>query len=136
MNQQTQDLVDVRFSAPYDSHQVCGTWLPGLYYGNYWFKEIYKQAYFEKYLKVIQAILMLPGVYVNSVTLKEDKDVILSYAVIGDEDETLHWVYTKPSWRKLGLAKAIIPETIHKVTHLTRVGKNIKPEEWIFDPFL
>jgi len=136
MNQQTKDLVEVRFSAHVDSHYICGTWLPGLYYGNDWFKEIYKHAYFDKYIKVIKAILVLPGVYVNAVCLKEDMDVVLSYAVIGDDDETLHWVYTKPSWRKLGLAKAIIPDTIYKITHMTKIGRSIKSEEWIFDPFL
>lgn len=137
MNEYTKQLVEIQLSAPIDRHYVCGTWLPGLYYGNPWFKEIYKQAYFDKYIKVIHAILDSPSVSINAAVLKEDPDVVLAYAVIGDAlCNTLHWVYTKPSWRKFGLAKAIVPETIKTVTHLTNVGRSIKPKDWIFDPFL
>lgn len=137
MNEQTKGLVDVKFSTAIDPNFICGTWLPGLYYGNDWFKEIYKQAYFFKYLNVIKNILVLPGVYVNAAVLKEDPDVVLSYAVIGGEDGILHWAYTKPSWRKLGIARALVPDSIHTVTHLTKIGRSIKQKhEWDFDPFL
>lgn len=120
-----------------DESFVYSTWLKGLYYGNDWFKEIERDTYFKKYHQVIENVLSRPNVSIRCACLKEDPDVILSYAVLekNDVEYTLHWIFTKSGWRKLGLSKLILPEVSH-VSTLTKVGRAIKPAQWKFDPFL
>jgi hypothetical protein len=113
---------------------VYSTWLNGLYYGNDWFREIDKNTYFENYHKVLEAIFKRPETQIIIACLKEDEDVILAYAIT--EGQTLHWIFTKPVWRRMGLSRLILKESIKAVSHLTRLGKSIKPREWRFNPFL
>lgn len=128
------DLVTIRDFAEADSSFIFATWLKGLYYGNYFFREIDKDTFFKCYHRVIEKILLKPESFIAVSCLKEDEDVILGYAVC--EPEVLHWVFIKDAWRKLGLAKDLVPKDIKYVTHLTEVGANIKPKEWKFNPFL
>jgi hypothetical protein len=86
------------------------------------------------YHKVIEALLNNENINVSVACLDDDHDVILSYCIYSDE--SIHWVYTKPAWRKFGIAKHIIPSSIKNVTHLTKVGRAIKPREWVYNPFL
>ena len=80
---------------------------------------------------------MRPNVYVNTACLKDDIEVILAYSVLEATgmDTTLHWVFTKASWRDLGIAKKLIPANVTTCSHLTKVGRSLKPKEWKFNPF-
>lgn len=127
-------LFVIRPYQPSDENFVYSTWLKGLYYGNEWFHEIPKDLYFKKYHQIIERILARPTCEIICAVLKEDEDVILSFAVY--EGKTLHWVFTKSAWRKFGLAKMVIPECITQVSIITKVGKAIKPKQWEFNPFL
>lgn len=119
------------------------TWLNGMYYGTDTVRKFYdaidipKDQFFKKYHKVIEIILDCPSVKVNVAVLKEDEDVILGYCVTDtiDNEPTLHYVFVKPAWRKMGLAKEMIPKDITRCTHLTKVGRIIKPKEWTYSPF-
>jgi putative ribosome biogenesis GTPase RsgA len=93
---------------------------------------------FEKYHQIIEQILSRPEVFIRIAYLKDDPNIIVSYAILErvENKMLLHWVFTKEAWRKLGIAKAIIPEKIDYVTSLTKIGKAIKPIEWLFNPFL
>lgn len=117
---------------------IYSTWLKGLYYGNDWFKEMPSKIYFKHYHKVIERILNRPHVVIRFAYLKEDQDIIVSYAVLEKAfgSNILHWVFTKSAWRKFGIAKLLLSEKIDYYTSLTKIGKNIKPIEWEFNPFL
>lgn len=128
------DLVVIRDFNKDDSSFLFATWLQGLYYGNYYLREIDKDTFFKCYHAIIESILQQKDTFIAVSCLKEDEDVILGYAVC--QPEILHWVFIKDAWRKLGLAKDLIPKDIKFVTHLTEVGANIKPREWKFNPFL
>lgn len=117
-----------------DRNWIHSTWLRGLYYGNAWFREIDKEAYFTHYSKILMDILSRPTLDIKIACLKEDPDVTLGYSVF--ESIVLHYIFVKPAWREIGIAKDLLPSKIEFVTHLTKVGKAIKPKEFKFNPFL
>jgi GNAT superfamily N-acetyltransferase len=115
-----------------DEAFIYATWLHGLRHGNTLFGKTKKDSFYDNYSKVI-------GLYLSRATVKvlclaDDEDVILGYSVY--RGTTLDWVFVKKSWRRLGLAKQLIPQGIKSVTHLTEIGESLKPKEWQYDPFI
>lgn len=127
------DLVSKRPYHPDDEDFIYATWLRGLYYGNSWFREIDKDAFFQNYHKVIEGILQKPTTQINVACLKETPDVVLAYCVY--RDDIVHWVYCKKDWRGIKLSQDLMPERINIFTHLTSSGKMIKPKHVVFNPF-
>lgn len=128
-------LVDWRMANEKDRPFIMATWLKGLKFGNSWYRLIDDKIYFKVYHDVIERIITKPGVVVRVACLKEDPDVILGYSVW--EADKLHWVQIKKAWRKVGIAKSLVPPTITTVTHLTDVGKSIfLVKRLIFNPFI
>lgn len=117
-----------------DENFIYATWLKGLYYGNKLLNKVPQRIYYSSYHKVIESILKRPSIQITCACLKEDPDVLLSYCV--SENKVLHWIFTKKSFRKLGIAKSIIPSDIEYVSTLTDLGDNIKPKIWVFNPFM
>ncbi len=116
-----------------DEDFIYATWLRGLYYGNSWFREIEKEAFFSNYHRVVEGILTKPDTQVSIACLKDTPDVILAYCVF--RDETVHWVYCKKDWRGIKLSQDLMPSKISTFTHLTKSGKMIKPSHVVFNPF-
>lgn len=111
---------------------IYATWLRSLYYGNPMYKQIVKDLFFNKYKLVLYELVSRSNVQVCCLT--DDPDTILGYSV--HEGDRLHWVYVKEPWRKLGLAKALVPVNVNSFSHITTIGKKLKPSTWGFDPFL
>jgi hypothetical protein len=129
------EQIEFRLAVPTDFPFICDTWLNNLYHGNGWFKAIPEKIYREHYKKVIIRLISKPNSRVSMACLKIDSDALVGYSVT-EGDHILHYVFIKPVWRSLGIAKKIVPETVTTVTHLTRFGQAIKPERWIYNPFL
>lgn len=124
----------VRDYDPSDKNFVYSTWLKGLYFGNEWFKEIPEPVFLRAYQRVLESIMALPQTKVAIACLPDVTDVILGYAVY--QDQRLHWVFVKNSWRNLGIATAIVPKDITQCSHLTHVGLILKRKKGlIFNPF-
>ena|ERR1700677_764254 len=115
---------------------IMATWLRGLRYGNDWFGMIVASSYFSFYQQFIEQLLKNPNVSVKIACLQDDPEVILGYSVY--HKNILHWVFTKKAWRKIGIAKKLVPIETSTVTHLTAIGKSImqKKTKWQFNPFL
>lgn len=131
---QKKDLVSLRKGEKEDLNLIYSTWLKGLYYGNDWFREIDKDIYFKYYQKVLNKILENETINITIACLKDQQDVVLGYSV--SEALVLHWIFVKEPWRGIGLARDLLPSTILTVTHLTKVGRSIKPKDILFNPFL
>jgi len=127
------ELVTKRSFQKDDEAFIYSSWLRGLWWGNDWFHEIPIEIFYNTYHTVVERILTHPETQVSVACLREDPSVILSYCVY--RDKLLHWVFTKRDWRKIGLAKDIVPKDIQTVSHLTNIGKAIKPQKVIFNPF-
>lgn len=132
------DLIDIRdYDPSSDKSFIFASWLKGLYYGDTWFKEIPKNVFMKNYHVFIEQLLNDTNTVVKIACLKEDKDVILGYAVFNKAETVLHWVFIKTAWRSVGIMKIIVPKNIKTVTHLTKLGLSLlrKNQEVIFNPF-
>jgi hypothetical protein len=136
------NLVAIREVVADDKAFILATFLRGLYYGDGWFRDIPKDIFMKEYHKLAEHLLTKEGTQIVVACLREDHDVILSYAILGWEPyakspNKLHFVFTKSAWRKIGLAKSLVPNTINTVTHLTKTGQMLmkKHPSIIFNPF-
>lgn len=127
-------LVTTRPATPGDVSFIFSTWLKGLKFGNSWYRLIDDKTYYHVYHQVVESILSNPATQVKIACLQDAPDVILGYSVyIGDK---LHWVHVKKAWRKIGIAKDLVPGNITTVSHLTDVGKIIfLKKKLTFNPF-
>jgi hypothetical protein len=133
----TQSYI-IRDAVETDLPFVFSTFLRGLFYGDPRMKETPKQAFMEQYHRVLEHILSLPTVQVKVAALSDDPSVILGYAIIGGEGAVLHWVFCKSAFRKIGIAKNLVPSTITTFTHKTPLGESIirKHKGVSYNPFL
>lgn len=116
---------------------IYATWLKGLRFGNDVFGTIEQHSYFRNYHKVIETILHRPSVVIPVACLIEDPNTILGYAL--REDGMLHYIHVKSAFRRFGIARALSPPEISRVTHTTKMGWAILKEKFpnaIYDPFL
>lgn len=131
---ETRELIRFRYYRDSDENFVYSTWLNALYFGNLWFGQIPEKIFNYNYRQFIKKILSTDGVLCCIVCLREDEDVILGYSVSNGND-ILHWIYIKEAWRKKGIAKLLIPDTVKTITHLTQQGLDRKQKKWIFNPW-
>ncbi len=127
-----KDLVSIRGPRPDDVSFIYASWLRGLYYGDTWFGEIPKDVFMANYHRVLEAILTKADVRVAC--LKDDPDVILGYSVA--YGPILHWIFVKSAWRNIGIGKSLTDFKIEAATHLTKVGRSLKPKDCVYNPFL
>jgi hypothetical protein len=126
------ELIELREGRQEDFKFITKTFTSGLYFGNDFFKEVPKEIFFNYFPILVNELLSVSSVKVAC--LKEDPDVILGYSLF--RGSRLHWIYVKQAWRKNGISKLLVPLEINTCTYLTKVGKSLKPKEWIFNPFL
>lgn len=113
---------------------VYATWLKGQRNGNSWFKSIDQDIYFSGYKKVVEGRIASSECKVSC--LETDPDVVLGYSIYSPDHKVLHWVYVKKAWRKMGIAKSLLPSGIEQVTSLTRLGRLILKKRAKFNPFI
>lgn len=124
----------IREVKPEDLNFIYATWLRGLYHGNDFYNQIDKQSFFKNYQAYLDRLFRMPAISVRVAAFQDDPDTLVCYGVFSNH--TLHWIFTKPAWRKMGIAKRLLGDyKIEQVSHLTKVGKAIKPREWKFNPF-
>lgn len=130
------ELISIRNYVQDDRNFILATFLRGLYYGDSWFSQMEKKAFMEHYNKVVNFILDSPKTTIKIACLKEDPNVVLGYALLA-EPNGVHWIHVKREWRKIGLARDLVPNTVNTVTHLSKVGLSIvKNHNLKFNPFL
>lgn len=133
------DLITTRPGIEPDKNFILATWLRALYYGNDFFHEIHKDVFMKNYHFVLERFLRRPDIHVKVACLKEDSSVILGYSVYRQptsETSILDFLFVKSAWRQIGIGKSLVPTGLHSVTHLTKVGKAVKPNNVQFNPFL
>lgn len=126
------DSFDIRPANVDDLPFIYSTWLKNLYYGCPFYRDVDRKTYFSSYKHIVTGLLSRATVKVCC--LKEEPEVVLGYSV--HEGEILHWVYVKKAWRGLRIASCLVPPNIAWVSHLTNIGKKLKPKDWKFDPFV
>lgn len=132
-----KDLFAIRELRMDDLNLIFSTWLRGLYYGDSWFSLIEKKVFMDNYHTILERLLTSGTARVRITCLKDDPEVILGYAVLGNPG-VLHWVFVKSAWRGIGIAKGMIPEDTTAITHLTKLGVSYlkSHNKLTFNPFI
>lgn len=138
---QKQELVDIRGGNALDKNFILATMLRGLYYGNTWFGAIPKNIFMQRYHTILERLLAHPDTVVTIACLKDDAEVVLGYSIYRKTHDTiiLDYIFVKSAWRRIGIAKSLLPNNIFAVTHLTRPGASImksKLPNIPYNPFL
>lgn len=113
----------VRYAQEGDMNFIYSTWLKGLYFSCEYFKKIPSQVFFVDYQRIIDSILENPDVFLHVACLPDDQDVILGYSIT--TQNIIHWIFVKESWRKLGICKALVPESLKRCTHVSNIGRTL-----------
>lgn len=132
----SKKLIIIRPGAAGDINFIFATWLNGLRYGSDFYGLVDKASYFKNYHEVIKNIIERPTASILVACLTDDNDTIIGYSI--SEPTILHWVFTKPVWRKLGIGKDLIPPGTKYVTHMTNIGADLlkkKLPNVVLDPF-
>ena len=133
MSEPRVDLITLRPGVPDDKAFIMATWLRGLFYGDSWFSLIPKNIFMKAYHAILEAKLADPRTTVTVACLKDTPDVILGYSV--SRGTVLDWMHVKDSWRRIGIGKSLVPQNLSAVSHLSKLGKQLKPANVPFNPF-
>lgn len=133
-----QSLITTRPYQADDRAFILACWLRGLYYGDTFFSEVPKGIFMEHYHRVLEKFLDNPNVNIKVACLADDPQVILGYSVsrTSKGQVVLDWVFIKKAWRQIGIAKSLLPQGLQVVTHLTKVGRALKPAGVTYNPFI
>lgn len=125
--------VTVRPPEPADINFLLSTMLKGLYYGSKFWALVDQEAFFSNYEPFIKNLMLKSQISIAC--LDDDQDVILGWSIYSGE--TLHFVFVKKSYRKLGIGSLLFPEGITTVSHITDMGDSIRKKKNLkFNPFL
>lgn len=131
-----EELIAFRDGQATDTNFIFSTFLRGLYYGDSWFSLIPKDTFMKNYHAVLEAVLASPKTKVRVACLKDDPEVILGYSILNQSETACHFVFVKATWRKIGIAKSLVPSTVGTATHLTALGLSLTKRKGIeFNPF-
>jgi hypothetical protein len=98
------------------------------------FSAIPQDTFMGAYHGFLDHLFSRPGIVIRVACLESDPDVILGFSVA--QNNVLHFVFVKPQWRKIGIAKMLVPEGIDTVSGFTRVGDVIRRKKnWSFNPW-
>jgi len=137
MNEKKLDksVLTIRVANKEDENFIYSCWMRGVFYNNEYMRgQITEDAFFKMYRSVIKKVLKREDVSCLMACIIEQPDVVVGFSVF--EPGVLHWVYVKQAWRGFGIAKELVPDGVHSVTHLTKQAAEHKPKEWVFNPYL
>lgn len=115
---------------------IYSDWMKSLRFGNDWFKLIDSDRYYRGYGAIIRQLMAKPETMVRLAVLVDDPDTCLGWVI--HEGGTLHYAFVKKDFRRQGIAKALLPKSIARITHLTKIGQAIRRAKFhdtVFDPF-
>lgn len=136
------DLYTIRdYDETEDKNFIVATCLRNLFYSSPVFANIPKDTFMANYHNVV--IRLLEESTVKIACMQEDPSIILGY-VIYKQPETdgvsvLDFIFVKQMWRKIGIAKALMPKNVVAVTHITKQGLSMLPTKLpgaVYNPFL
>lgn len=131
-------LYHIRPATDDDKNFILKSFLLSVYHGETWFTKIPKRIFMDNYKKVAETLFYAYKDTIRVACLPDDSTVILGYAIINQDGTTLHFIYVKDVWRKRGIGRRLVPESITHISHLTALGEQLlnkfktKP---IFNPF-
>jgi GNAT superfamily N-acetyltransferase len=115
---------------------VYATWLRSYQAASPQTKHVPREIYFREHHKV------LDGIFARSPTIKlatmpDDSNVVFGWAVT--ENDTVHYVYVKPDFRRYGIARALLAHVPRPFTytHWTWIVRDLEKhlEKCAYNPY-
>lgn len=117
------DVLEIRPAREADTNFIYSSWLRSYKWGNSFLRGLPDYLYYPHMTQLIDYLIKVRNVKIEVVCLREDSDIIVGYVV--KEHRTVHFLFVKEAWRKLGIAKSLVPKDLALVTHFTNVGVKI-----------
>lgn len=140
------DDIEFKFLQSFDSKEfgfILKTFTQGLHL-SYPYKNIPNSIFFPQQTKILKSIIS-NGAKVLIATLKDNEDHFFGYAIVDDrisEYLIVHWLHTKHTWHKMGVAKELLNYFKYKdkkiiISNITDDFKNFKKKiNMTYNPYL
>lgn len=133
-------LYTIRSAIDDDRNFILKSFLLGIYYGDSWFSKIPKRIFMDNYKRVAETLFYKHQHSIRIACLPDEPTVILGYSILNADETILSFVYVKDRWRRHGIGRSLVPETIECITHLTALGETLVPKlkrtDVLFNPFI
>lgn len=116
---------------------VYSRWLRSHRYGNFLFKMVDSDVYYDRYSKYIDTLLAKPESKVRLAVLSDNHDVALGFCV--HRNDILDYVHVHYGCRSAGIASNLVPDKISYITHYTYMGSRFVTDRYggfRFNPYL
>lgn len=121
---------------------IYSTWLNSMRYDSAIGKQCRNSIFFDEYKQVIDRILKNENTTVKILSIENEPNVIISYAVLDlSATPTIHFCYTRDPWKRMGMVGRLIVEIRSSpnlvITHKTHSLEPImrKYASLIYNPF-
>jgi len=130
--------VIIRPITPDDFAHIVVTWCKS-YKTSDFSEEIKFETYMDHHKELVQKTIETAQGSV--LCLDSDKSLIISYCIFDQirDELVIHYVHTKPRFRKFGFATQLIDSIVHSnftITHKTKMTKYIKQTNYNYNPYL
>lgn len=131
-------LIAIRDYVSTDENFVFKSALEGIYYGSTLLSKIKKIIFLSHYRNILRNEMALSTTRVKIACIASDPNEIKGFSILVNNEKALMWVFVKKDWRKHGMARALVPDTVVEVTNLSPVGESIikKYPHVSFNPFV
>lgn len=127
-----------------DDGFIYNSWLKSYFDGGIWARHVPAQIFFDNHKKVVKTLLQNSRVIIAC--NPSDSSQIFGYSVIEKSYSapTIHYMYVKLTYRRLGIARALMNEILEHydpslpvtVSHMTRVLEEIRENKSvIYNPY-
>ncbi len=130
--------IKIRKAGEGDKAFVLATWLRSYYNGSQFGSEITPHVYFKWHHALCEAFWIRPTAYALIACNPDDENQIYGWAAMEQSlhGHLVHYVYVKPAFRQMGIAKALLPDSAAVSTHITRMAKRLFPSNYVYNPYL
>jgi GNAT superfamily N-acetyltransferase len=99
-------MFKIRQAKGNDLNFIYSTWLRSYKHDSPVTKQIKRDLFFKEHQRLIDKIFMRPNINIYMACKDDDEDLVFGYIVY--EPKTIHFIYVKESFRKLGIGKRLL----------------------------
>lgn len=137
------DDIILRDGLPSDRNFIFKTILQHYRHASPHNKDIPDNIYYDCHHLLISKVMRQPGNIVRVAALKEDPEVLFGFLWGNIDPETVHYVYVKKAFRRMGMARMMYESLFDDdadvyITHWTREAAFLyeKNDNLVFNPYL
>lgn len=137
------DGVIIRDMIPSDRNFIFKSVLQHYRYASPHNKQIPDVIYFDNHHYLIGKVMRYANNVVRVAALQDDPEIVFGFLWGNFDPETIHYVYVKKAFRRMGIARLLYESTFDKnidlyYTHFTKEAAFLchKYEQLIFNPYL